>query len=285
MMFNLETREWDDDLLGRLQHPEADARRDRPVGHDRRRHRRRPSARTSRSRRTSATSRPGLFGQAAFAPGQSKMTYGTAGVLNINCGEQPQRVAGLTPSMALGGAGHRRVRDRGRPVRRWARRCSGCATTSSSSTPPPTRSGTPARCPARTGVYLVPAFTGLSAPDWDPYARAAIIGISNATTRLHIIRAAVESMVYQTRDVVEAAVHGGAPHRHPRAAGRRRRGEEQLPLPAAGRHARHPGGAAEDRRGDRLRHHAHGGAVDRDLQRACPRSPACGRRTGGSSRR
>jgi len=64
--------------------------------------------------------------------------------------------------------------------------------------------------PSTDGVYLIPAFTGLSAPDWDPYARAAIIGISNATTRLHVIRAAVESMVYQTRDVVEAAVHGGA---------------------------------------------------------------------------
>jgi glycerol kinase len=64
--------------------------------------------------------------------------------------------------------------------------------------------------PSTDGVYLVPAFTGLSAPDWDPYARAAIIGMSNATNRLHIIRAAVESMVYQTRDVVEAAVHGGA---------------------------------------------------------------------------
>ena len=60
------------------------------------------------------------------------------------------------------------------------------------------------------GVYLVPAFTGLSAPDWDPYARAAIIGMSNATTRLHVIRAAVESMAFQTRDVVEAALHGGA---------------------------------------------------------------------------
>ena len=60
------------------------------------------------------------------------------------------------------------------------------------------------------GVYLVPAFTGLSAPTWDPYARAAIIGISNATTRLHIIRAAVESMVYQTRDLVEAATADGS---------------------------------------------------------------------------
>jgi glycerol kinase len=62
--------------------------------------------------------------------------------------------------------------------------------------------------PSTDGVYLIPAFTGLSAPDWDPYARAAIIGMSNATTRLHIIRAAVESMVFQTRDVVEAALTG-----------------------------------------------------------------------------
>jgi len=58
------------------------------------------------------------------------------------------------------------------------------------------------------GVYLVPAFTGLAAPHWDPYARANIVGMSNATTRLHIIRAAVESMAYQTRDLVDATLTG-----------------------------------------------------------------------------
>ena len=62
--------------------------------------------------------------------------------------------------------------------------------------------------PSTEGVYLVPAFTGLAAPTWDPHARAAIVGISNSTNRLHIIRAAVESMVYQTRDVLEAARAG-----------------------------------------------------------------------------
>jgi len=101
MMFNLETREWDDDLLAAYNIPKqmlanivpsdtivgdigATFGADIPIASN------------------LGDQQAGLFGQAAFAPGQSKMTYGTAGVLNINCGEQPQRVAGLTPSMAWG---------------------------------------------------------------------------------------------------------------------------------------------------------------------------------------
>ena len=54
------------------------------------------------------------------------------------------------------------------------------------------------------GVYLVPAFTGLGCPAWDPYARGTIIGITRGTTRAHIARATVEAMAYQTRDAVDA---------------------------------------------------------------------------------
>jgi glycerol kinase len=54
------------------------------------------------------------------------------------------------------------------------------------------------------GVYLVPAFTGLGCPWWDPYARGSIIGITRGTTRAHIARATVEAMAYQTRDAVTA---------------------------------------------------------------------------------
>jgi glycerol kinase len=52
-------------------------------------------------------------------------------------------------------------------------------------------------------VFLVPAFTGLGAPWWDPYARGALVGLTRGTTRAHVLRAAVEAMAYQTRDVVE----------------------------------------------------------------------------------
>jgi len=54
------------------------------------------------------------------------------------------------------------------------------------------------------GVYFVPALTGLGAPWWDPYARGTIVGITRGTTRAHLVRAAVEAMAYQTRDVVDA---------------------------------------------------------------------------------
>jgi glycerol kinase len=54
------------------------------------------------------------------------------------------------------------------------------------------------------GVFLVPAFVGLAAPHWDPYARGTIVGLTRGTTRAHIVRAAVEAMAYQTRDVVDA---------------------------------------------------------------------------------
>jgi len=54
------------------------------------------------------------------------------------------------------------------------------------------------------GVYVVPAFTGLGSPWWDPYARGTIVGITRGTTRAHLARAIIEAMVFQTRDVVEA---------------------------------------------------------------------------------
>jgi glycerol kinase len=60
--------------------------------------------------------------------------------------------------------------------------------------------------PDTGGVYLVPAFTGLGSPWWDPYARGTIVGITRGTNRAHLARAVVESMAYQTRDVLEAMV-------------------------------------------------------------------------------
>ena len=61
-----------------------------------------------------------------------------------------------------------------------------------------------ASVPASDGVYLVPAFVGLGAPHWDPQARGAIVGITRGTTRAHLVRAALEAIAFQTRDVIDA---------------------------------------------------------------------------------
>src|SRR6185437_14005573 len=61
-----------------------------------------------------------------------------------------------------------------------------------------------ASVPDNGGVYLVPAFTGLGAPHWDPYARGAIFGLTRGSTAAHIARAAVESMAFQSKDLLEA---------------------------------------------------------------------------------
>lgn len=62
--------------------------------------------------------------------------------------------------------------------------------------------------PDNGGVYLVPAFTGLSAPHWSPTARAAIVGLSASSTRNHVIRAALESIAYQIRDALDSMTLG-----------------------------------------------------------------------------
>jgi glycerol kinase len=61
-----------------------------------------------------------------------------------------------------------------------------------------------AEVPDTNGVYLVPAFAGLGAPHWDPYARGTIVGLTHGVSRAHIVRAALEAIAYQTRDVMEA---------------------------------------------------------------------------------
>ena len=67
------------------------------------------------------------------------------------------------------------------------------------------------KVPDSNGVYVVPAFTGLGAPYWDPYARGAIFGLSRGSNRNHIVRATLESIAYQTRDVLEAMQSDSGP--------------------------------------------------------------------------
>ena len=69
-----------------------------------------------------------------------------------------------------------------------------------------------ASVPDTGGVYLVPAFAGLGAPHWDPYARGTIVGITRGTTRAHLARAVIEAMAYQTRDAVTAMTTAAGVH-------------------------------------------------------------------------
>ena len=148
-----------------------------------------------------------LFGQACFEPGMAKNTYGTGSFVLLNVGPGcPDPTEGMlttiaweladgTVAYALEGA----IFVTGAAVQ-WLRDGLGIIDEAAEIGP------LAATVPDSDGVFVVPAFTGLGSPWWDPYARGTIVGITRGTTRAHIARAVVESMTYQTRDVVDAMV-------------------------------------------------------------------------------
>ncbi|HEX7182288.1 MAG TPA: FGGY-family carbohydrate kinase, partial [Thermoanaerobaculia bacterium] len=145
-----------------------------------------------------------LFGQACLRPGMAKNTYGTGCFLLMNTGERPIRSAHhlvTTPAW--------RIRERtdfalegsvfvGGAVVQWLRDELGLVRSSADIEP------LAASVPDTGGVVLVPAFTGLGAPHWDPYARGALLGITRGTGAGHIARAALESIAFQVADVLSA---------------------------------------------------------------------------------
>jgi glycerol kinase len=146
-----------------------------------------------------------LFGQACFEPGMAKNTYGTGSFVLMNVGDQrPDPVEGLlttigwelangTVAYVLEGA----IFVTGAAVQ-WLRDGLGLIHEAADV------EALAASVNSTEGVYLVPAFTGLGSPWWDPYARGTIVGLTRGTGRAHLARAVLESMAYQTRDVVEA---------------------------------------------------------------------------------
>jgi len=165
-----------------------------------------------------------LFGQMCVHPGQAKNTYGTGCFLLQNLGTQPimsrnrlltsalcqigkKRQFALEGSVFIGGAVVQWLRDGLRLVRSADE-----VNLLANSTPD------------NGGVYLVPAFTGLGAPHWDPYARGVLIGITRDTSAAHVARAALEGVAYQVADLIDAMqsdtgkrlkelrVDGGASH-------------------------------------------------------------------------
>lgn len=153
-----------------------------------------------------------LFGQTCFTEGEAKNTYGTGGFMLVNTGETPvESKNGLITTIAWGindkvyyalegsvfisGALMQWLRDEVKMI---------------DSAP---ESETMARQVEDTaGAYIVPAFTGLGAPYWDPYARGAILGLTRGVNKNHIVRAGLESMAYQTYDLMNSMAEdmGGA---------------------------------------------------------------------------
>lgn len=159
------------------------------------------------------------FGQACFAPGMAKQTYGTGCFLLMNTGEQPvvsdnkllstvgwqrdgKRTYALEGSLFIGGA-----------LVQWLRDGLGMIKRSDEI------EALAASVPDSGGVVLVPAFTGLGAPYWDAYARGTMVGLTRGTARAHIARAALEAIALQTVDLVEAMQRDGAPLKELRVDG------------------------------------------------------------------
>ena len=145
-----------------------------------------------------------LFGQGCFAPGTAKNTYGTGSFVLLNVGPKcPEPTEGMLTTVAWDiGAGpvyalEGSIFVTGAAVQ-WLRDGLGIIPESSAVGP------LAASVPDTGGVYVVPAFTGLGSPWWDPHARGTIVGITRGTTKAHIARAVVEAMVFQTRDAIDA---------------------------------------------------------------------------------
>lgn len=146
------------------------------------------------------------FGQAAFAAGDAKHTFGTGGFLILNTGERPvfsrngllttvaYRIGEAPPVYALEGS----VAVAG-SLHHWLRDNLGMLRDSTEI------EGLASSVPDTGGAFIVPAFSGLFAPRWQPDARGVIVGLTRFVTRAHLVRAASEACAYQTVEVIDAA--------------------------------------------------------------------------------
>lgn len=204
MLFNINTLEWDDDILKELDIPKCMLPEAKPsscvygmtdpsfLGGEI------PIAGAAGDQQAA------LFGQTCFNAGEAKNTYGTGCFLLMNTGEKPVLSNnGLVTTIAWGingkvyyalegsifvaGAAIQWLRDEMRLV-------DSAADTEYMAS----------KVKDTNGCYVVPAFTGLGAPHWDQYARGTIVGITRGVNKCHIIRAVLESLAYQTHDVITA---------------------------------------------------------------------------------
>ena len=204
MLFNINTLDWDEEILAELNIPRSMLPKPLPssglFGTTA------PSLLGGEIPITGAAGdqQAALFGQTCFQPGEAKNTYGTGCFLLMNTGEKPvfsqnglvttiawglgEKVTyALEGSIFVAGAAIQWLRDEMKLIANAA------------------ESEAVAQEVADTnGCYVVPAFTGLGAPYWDQYARGAIVGLTRGCNRAHIVRATLDSLTYQTYDVLNA---------------------------------------------------------------------------------
>ena len=205
MLFNIRTLEWDDLILEKLNIPKSML----------------PEVKTSSEiygytdKNTFAgieipisgiagDQQAALFGQTCFTEGMAKSTYGTGGFMLMNTGEEMvESKNGLITTIAWGLDGKVEYALEGSifvagAVIQWLRDELEILDQASDS------EKMAMEVEDNGGVYLVPAFTGLGAPYWDMYARGTILGLTRGSNKNHIVRAALESIAYQVRDVISA---------------------------------------------------------------------------------
>ena len=204
MLFNINTLEWDPEILGKLDIPASMLPEPKPssclYGYSDASFFGAPIPIAG----AAGDQQAALFGQVCFKPGDSKCTYGTGAFLLMNTGFSPifsgnglvttiawglngKVTYALEGSIFVAGAAIQWLRDELRFIE------------SAGDSEYMAR-----KVPDTNGCYVVPAFTGLGAPYWDAYARGAIVGLTRGVNKYHIVRAALDSIAYQTDDVLKA---------------------------------------------------------------------------------
>ncbi len=200
MMFNINTLQWDDEILSELNIPKSMLPEAKPssciYGYT--------SSVNTPIAGAAGDQQSALFGQTCFNAGDAKNTYGTGAFLLMNTGDRPVfSKNGLVTTIAWGldgkvnyalegsvfvaGAAIQWLRDEMRLI--------------DSAADSEYMAG---KVEDTNGCYVVPAFTGLGAPHWDQYARGTIVGLTRGVNKCHIIRATLESLAYQVNDILQA---------------------------------------------------------------------------------
>ena len=204
MLFNINTLEWDDEILQKLQIPKKMLPEVKPSSC--------VYGMTDSSffgdeiaiGGAAGDQQAPLFGQTCFQEGEAKNTYGTGCFLLMNTGEKPVfSNHGLVTTIAWGLDGKVNYALEGSifvagAAIQWLRDEMKLIDSAKDS------ESLAQKVEDTNGCYVVPAFTGLGAPHWDQYARGTIVGITRGVNRYHIIRATLESLAYQVHDVLEA---------------------------------------------------------------------------------
>jgi glycerol kinase len=204
LLFNINTLDWDDDILKEFGIPRSLLPEARPSSEKYGETEPSIFGRSIPIAGDAGDQQAATFGQACFQVGTAKQTYGTGSFMLMNIGERPQvSKSGLLTTIAWGVNGKVTYALEGSifvtgAAVQWLRDELGFFATAAES------EALASSVESSGGVYVVPAFVGLGAPYWDAYARGTIVGLTRGSGRAEITRATLESVAYQTRDVLSA---------------------------------------------------------------------------------